>query len=91
MSRSPFKTLRKYAGNAGVCNLLLSVSVLLTNEYKHVSLCLIFDLSVKPEFAIPPSNFEESDRKRSHLASLFISRLAIDVQKKDLGSFGFSC
>lgn len=77
-------------GMLGFCNLLLSVSVLLTNEYKYVSLCLIFDLSVKPEFAVPPSNFEES-AVWSHLASLFISRLAIDVQNKDLGSFGFSC
>lgn len=47
----PFKTLRNMKGMLGFCNVLLSVSVLLTNEYKHVSLCLTFDLSVKPEFA----------------------------------------
>lgn len=42
-------------GMLGFGNVLRSVSVLLTNEYKHVSLCWTFDLSVKPEFAVSPS------------------------------------
>lgn len=75
-------------GMLGFGNVLLSVSVLLTNEYKHVSLCWTFDLSVKPEFAVPPSFCYPHHNLASVTRTLSYT---INKPLKELGSFGFSC
>lgn len=66
---------------------------LLTNDYKHISLWLTSDLSVKLQFAIRALRLQEIGRKEQKRARLSTTlkclRLGVSTKHTSLGSFGF--